>query len=1183
MEQQTDELTLALQQMQNNLKRVSEEHTERLWLQTGKNALNEKLRGDKDLPQLSKEIVDFFAFYFDAQIGTIYILEEDTFILQYTRGIKGKADSSFKLGEGLVGQTAMDKKLSVCNKIPETYFKIQSSLGLEKPDTIVILPLVFNHKTIGVVELAKLDNFTPVQLQLTKEISESIAIAVNTAINQQSLKKLLDELELQKNEMGKTALELAQQVDCLNNTAIVSITDEKGDIIYVNDKFCEISKYSREELMGKNHRILKSGKQPDGLFVGMWKMIGLGRVWHGEIVNKAKDGTFYWVDTTITPFKGLNDKTEKYVAIRFDITKTKNQKTEIEVITKSIYESNFAIEFDMNGYVLQANEIFRDVMGYEEKEVVGKHHSLFVEKGYETTKEYSEFWDTLRKGEFKTGEFKRITKNGDIAWIKGNYNPILDTEGRPYKVLKIATDITLTIKQKEELAQQAEELQTQQEELRQLNEELEEQAQSLKQQQEELQITNEELEEQTQALEMKNKEVEEAKYDIEQKTRQLEISSKYKSEFLANMSHELRTPLNSLLILSKDLAENKNKTLDSEQVESAEIIYKSGQDLLVLINEVLDLSKIEAGKMTLTVEKISLRNLLDDLLRDFKLQAEKKGLQTHILFNEQVPDRIRTDSQRLKQILKNLLSNAIKFTDQGSISIQVNIQTPDTLIISVADTGIGIPEDKQLAIFEAFQQADGGTSRKYGGTGLGLSISRELANLLHAEIKLSSKVNEGSVFSLILPLNISEEESRKKEPSLIVSDKAGTNHFINYPGLEDDRNSIDPDDKVVLIIEDDLKFASILFKQANQKGFKGLSAATGEDGLLLTRKYTPDAIILDLHLPGMSGRHVLNELKNSPDLRHIPVHIISGNERSLDPIKEGALEYLVKPLGKKELEEAFNRIENFISRKMKNLLIVEDDANSRKAIQKLIGNGDVKCFEASTGADALSVYSENQIDCIVLDIGLPDMSGFDLIYNLENTENGRTPPIIIYTGKELTKEENEELQKYADSIIIKGVKSEERLLDETALFLHRTISNLPESKQTIIHSVYDKEAIFRSKKILLTDDDMRNVFALSKVLKERGMEIIKADNGKTALEMLNRHSSIDLVLMDIMMPEMDGYEAIKQIRNQRKFANLPVIALTAKAMKDDKQKCIDAGANDYIAKPVDIERLLSLMRVWLSK
>jgi len=739
----------------------------------------------------------------------------------------------------------------------------------------------------------------------------------------------------------------------------------------------------------------------------------------------------------------------------------------------------------------------------------------------------------------------------------------------------------------EETQAQSEELSLQQEELRQMNEELEEQTQNLIQQQEELQISNEELEEQTQALETKNQEVEAAKNDIEQKTKQLEISSRYKSEFLANMSHELRTPLNSLLILSKDLSENRKKNLDSVQVESAEIIYKSGHDLLVLINEVLDLSKIEAGKMLINIEPVSLSMFANDLIRNFKHHAEEKGIELTCKLDKNLPDSIRTDSQRLNQILKNLLSNAIKFTEKGSIIVNIGRYTDRMLIISVTDTGLGIADEKQMAIFEAFQQADGGTSRKYGGTGLGLSISRELAKLLGAEIKVTSKLNEGSTFSVILPLEIYPDQNSfnpddVNEPVYYKPHTVKDTIYLNYPSIMDDRDSIIIGDKVVLLIEDDLSFASILLSQAHKKGFKCLSAATGEDGLVLASKYKPQAIILDMGLPGVTGEQVLLELKANPNVRHIPVHIISANEPSLEPIKEGAIEYLMKPVDKTDLEEAFNRIETFVSRKVKNLLIIEDSEASRKAMRLVIGNGDVKCFEAGTGKEALKMYKENLIDCIILDLGLPDMSGFDLIHKLEGIKGLIIPPIIIYTGRELTKSENNELHKYAESIIIKGVKSEDRLLDETALFLHRTISNLPKSKQLIINNIYDKEAFFHGKKVLLADDDMRNVFALSKILKERGMEVLIAENGLIALEMLAVHADIDLVLMDIMMPEMDGYEAMKQIRAQLKYRSLPVIALTAKAMKDDKQKCIDAGANDYITKPIDIERLLSLMRVWLS-
>ena len=444
--------------------------------------------------------------------------------------------------------------------------------------------------------------------------------------------------------------------------------------------------------------------------------------------------------------------------------------------------------------------------------------------------------------------------------------------------------------------------------------------------------------------------------------------------------------------------------------------------------------------------------------------------------------------------------------------------------------------------------------------------------------------DKGSTFTVSIPLQMVQNT---KMPKVIKSvDQKSiaqtSNQFIDYPTIKDQREEIDEGDHIILIIEDDNEFAKVLASQAKEKGFKFLCAATGEDGLLLSREYQPHAILLDIDLPGINGHMVLKELKGDPNLRHIPVHILSVNEKSLDSIRSGAVEYLTKPVSKVQLDNAFGRIEDLVNRKMKNLLVIEDDNGLRKSIIKLIGNGDVKCYEAGTGGDALKVFNNEKVDCIVLDIGLPDMSGFELIKYLEKNCADRVPPIIVYTGKELSKDEDEELRKYAETIIVKGVKSEERLLDETALFLHRTVRNLPDRKQEMIMGLYDKETIFNGKKVLLVDDDMRNVFALNKVLKEKGFEITKAENGIVALDALNKQPNIDIVLMDIMMPEMDGYECMKKIREQKHFKDLPVIALTAKAMKEDRQKCIDAGANDYITKPVDIERLLSLMRIWIN-
>ncbi len=770
--------------------------------------------------------------------------------------------------------------------------------------------------------------------------------------------------------------------------------------------------------------------------------------------------------------------------------------------------------------------------------------------------------------------------------------------------------------------EQSEELRVQQEELKEANEELEQQTRALKQsesnlqaQQEELRVTNEELEEKTHILEqqtaavaIKNKELETAKTEIERKAREVEQASKYKSEFLANMSHELRTPLNSLLILSRSLADNKKANLSKDQVEAAEIIYNSGNELLTLINDILDLSKIESGRMDITPEKIEPESIGDYTRMHFNHQLTLKSLKFLINLSDDLPQFINTDRQRLEQILKNLMSNAIKFTSAGSITLEISrpekgtkfnsvkLNDSNTVGISVIDTGIGIPAEKQDLIFEAFKQADGSTSRKYGGTGLGLSISRELAKLLGGEIQLKSEAGKGSKFTIYLPiddqLSTSDNQPAPKKESVrpekvsveedpLLDTKVKVVPFVE--SIPDDRAIIKPGDKVMLIIEDDTSFASVLARQTREKGFKILASSTGEEGIMLAAKHSPSAVILDINLPGIDGWDVLERLKNDAATRHIPVHMMSAYDETIDAYKKGAIGYLTKPVNPDDLENAFGKITYFTNRSMKDLLLVEDDMNLRKSIKTIIGEKNLKITDAGTGKAAHKALKEGRFDCMVLDLGLPDMSGFELLKILEEDKSIQVPPVIIYTGRELSKEEDKELHHYTDSIIIKGVKSEERLLDETALFLHRVVSEMPQQQQEIISFLHDKDTIFKNKKVLVVDDDMRNVIALTRVLEDKEIEVLAAENGQMAIDMLNQESSIDIVLMDIMMPVMDGYETIGKIREDKRFKTTPIIALTAKAMKEDRNKCINAGASDYIAKPVNIDKLLSLMRVWLHK
>ena len=743
------------------------------------------------------------------------------------------------------------------------------------------------------------------------------------------------------------------------------------------------------------------------------------------------------------------------------------------------------------------------------------------------------------------------------------------------------------LKQSQQLAT---ELQTQQKELQQTNEQLGQKAQQLA--------------ERNVEVERKNQEIEQARRALEDKAKELALTSKYKSEFLANMSHEPRTPLNSILVLGQQLSDNPDHNLTPKQVEYARTIHGAGTDLLNLISDILDLSKIESGTVSVDAEDVFFASLLDMVARPFRHEAENRRLSFDVYTDPHLDRSLVTDSKRLQQVLKNLLSNAFKFTEQGGVRLSVRSadkgwsedhpilrRAASVVAFEVADTGIGIPHEKQRIIFEAFQQADAGTSRKYGGTGLGLAISRELASLLGGEIQLRSEPGKGSSFTLYLPqtyagpsaANVTVLEG-KASPSSLPIPLASVSAAENpAEPILDDRKQIQPGDAVLLIVEDDPHYARAICDLARDKGFKVLAALRGSEGLALAREFHPTAISLDVFLPDMLGWTVLNHLKQDPVTRHIPVQMLTLDEGRHHGLARGAFSFVTKPTTPEGLNAALERIKAYASPRRKKLLVIEDDPAEQFSIRELLGYDDINVSFADTGSEGLRLVKQEQFDCVVLDLRLPDMSGFQVLEQLRDTPSLGDLPVVVFTGKELSAEEDACLHSLARSVVVKGVESPERLLDETALFLHRVITNLPPEKQNMLDRLHRSDEALVGKKVLVVDDDVRNIFALSSVLERRGMTVLTAETGREAIATLESTPDVAITLMDIMMPGMDGYETMQVIRQNASFRRLPIIALTAKAMKGDREKCLEAGASEYLAKPVNTEQLLSALRMWLHR
>jgi CheY-like chemotaxis protein len=773
---------------------------------------------------------------------------------------------------------------------------------------------------------------------------------------------------------------------------------------------------------------------------------------------------------------------------------------------------------------------------------------------------------------------------GSLGPIAKLEKELLERVGEPLAMALVSA------RHKERLRELLEESQRQAEELSSQQAELEAQ-------QAELEATNEELTQTNSLMEVQTTELEQQRRELVHQREAADRASRYKSEFLANMSHELRTPLNSTLILARLLADNREKNLNADQIRSAETIYAAGNDLLALINDILDLAKIEAGKADLTLEPVYISRLAAALERAFRPVSGDKRVGFEIHLGPGLPERIVSDGRRLEQVLRNLLSNAFKFTERGSVELTISVPQPGSLAFAVRDTGIGIPAEQQEIIFEAFRQADGTTSRKYGGTGLGLSISRELAQLLSGSIQVESRPAEGSTFTLLIPFEISAA-ARPSAPRALSTGRPSPASAQAAPlangalkrarpraatELPDDREGRSRPGRLILAIEDDPHFARILYDASRELDFDCVLASTADEGLELAGSLAPSGILLDVGLPDMSGLSVLERLKRDPLTRHIPVHMVSASDNMQTALELGAIGYAIKPVAREQLSAAIHKLAEEHARDTRRVLIVEDDPNQQASLMKLLETEGVQLITAGSVQGALAELERASIDCMVLDLTLPDGSGYDLLEKMAAGTRHSFPPVIVYTGRDIDRREEERLRRHSHSIIVKGARSPERLLDEVTLFLHKVEASLPPEQQLMLQSARQREAVFEGRRILIVEDDVRNVFALSKVLEPRGAKVEISRNGREALTALERKPDIDLVLMDLMMPEMDGLTAMREIRKNPAFKRLPIIALTAKAMADDREQALAAGANDYMAKPFEVDKLVSLCRVWLPR
>ncbi|MEM7016462.1 MAG: response regulator [Pseudomonadota bacterium] len=1095
-----DQLGTALADMTVKLRDITADNEAQDWLKSGQNQLNEVMSGEQEIAALARKITAKLCAYLDVPIGAFYLTEtadEDTvlrLIAGYAYTTRKHLASEFKLGDGLIGQAALEGQQIYLTKAPTDYLSVQSGLGEASPGHVIVTPFFYEGTLKGIIELGAFSRFTELQQELLNLVLPRIGITINACEAHNNMGVLLKQSQVQTEQLQTQSEELQAQSEELQS--------------------------QQEELRQANEEL-------------------------AEHMNELE--------------RQRNDIRQKNETLESTQAEMRENQRMLSTLMSNLPGMVYRAGGDDDMTMLFVSEGSLDLTEYQPEDLANNKVLSYYDVIHEEDREQvrTAIRECLAQQTPFQLTYRILTRTGRQKWVHEQGLGIYDDDGELLYLEGFVTDTT------------------------------------------------------------------------ERKKAQdgLERSNQYKSEFLANMSHELRTPLNSLLILSQLLSENKNGNLDEKQVTQAETINGSGRDLLNLINDILDLSKVEAGKLDVHVEAINLKALNEEFTRKFEPVAGDKGIDFDINLATQLPDTISTDGQRMKQVLNNLLSNALKFTEAGQVSmiiarpdelplsLQDKLALDNSLMFQVKDTGIGIPEDKQLDVFEAFQQVDGTVSRRFGGTGLGLSISRELARLLGGDIELYSRPGEGSIFTLYLPEkssgkaqeNLTEENPSEKEERQVVTVEQRVERQIDTAvkpvvktaepvkklidavlenTTDDDRGDIQENDKTLLIIEDDRDFAQTLRSIAQEQHFKCLIALDGQQGLDMAEEFQPDAVFLDIGLPKVDGWSVLDRLKNTPNTRHIPIHCVSGADEKMTARRMGAIGYLMKPVGMTELVDALHRTEQFLDGHANKLLLISSDLTHQMHINESIAPQGIE-IETVNKLQAARLRLQSKIDneeygCIVLDIDVGDGQVIALLECIQGNETLNQIPVVLYAERELTETEALRLRHLEEKLVVKPVYSPERLLEESSLFLHQVESQLPEEKRKILTLMHDKEALLNEKKVLIVDDDMRNFFALAAALEDRHMHASSAKNGQEALDFMEKEA-FDIVLMDIMMPVMDGYETMRRIRSETKYRNLPIIALTAKAMKEDKAKCIDAGASDYLSKPVDTNKLFSLMRVWLYR